>query len=70
VALIIIVLVNLDITPGRAALVSFLKVSLGIVVALAVTLLIFSPKPLKTTSEQAPMNMDKRSTSTYTWQQV
>jgi uncharacterized membrane protein YgaE (UPF0421/DUF939 family) len=43
VALTIIVLVNLGATPGRAAMDRFLEVCLGIVVALAVTLLIFPP---------------------------
>lgn len=44
VALTIIVLVKLQPTPGRAALARFLEVGLGIVVALAVTLLVLPPK--------------------------
>jgi uncharacterized membrane protein YgaE (UPF0421/DUF939 family) len=43
VALTIIVLVNLDASPGRAARDRFLEVCLGIVVALGVTLLVFPP---------------------------
>jgi uncharacterized membrane protein YccC len=38
------VLVKLEPTPGRAALARFLEVGLGIVVALAVTLLVLPPK--------------------------
>ena len=45
VALTIIVLINLDGGPGQAALARFLEVSLGIVVALAVTLLVFPERP-------------------------
>src|ERR1700760_3817527 len=45
VALTIIVLIQLDGGPGRAALARFLEVSLGIVVALAVTLLVFPERP-------------------------
>jgi uncharacterized membrane protein YccC len=44
VALTIIVLVKLEPTPGRAALARFFEVGLGIVVALAVTLLVLPPK--------------------------
>lgn len=44
VALTIIVLVNLEPTPGRAALARFLEVGLGILVALGVTLLVLPPK--------------------------
>ena len=42
VALTIVVLVKLDAGPGQAAVARFLEVGLGIVVALAVTLLVFS----------------------------
>jgi uncharacterized membrane protein YccC len=45
VALTIIVLIQLDGGPAQAALARFLEVSLGIVVALAVTLLIFPQRP-------------------------
>jgi uncharacterized membrane protein YgaE (UPF0421/DUF939 family) len=41
VALTIIVLIKVDGGPGQAALARFLEVSLGIIVALAVTLLVF-----------------------------
>jgi uncharacterized membrane protein YccC len=44
VALTIIVLVKLEPTPGHAALAGFLEVGLGIVVALAVTLLVCPQK--------------------------
>jgi uncharacterized membrane protein YccC len=47
VALTIIVLVNLEPTPGRAALARFLEVGLGILVALAVTLKVCPPKAKK-----------------------
>ncbi len=43
VALTIVVLVHLDAGPGHAAVARFLEVSLGIVVALGVTLLVFPP---------------------------
>ncbi len=43
VALTIVVLVKLDAGPGQAAIARFLEVGLGIVVALAVTLLVFPP---------------------------
>jgi uncharacterized membrane protein YgaE (UPF0421/DUF939 family) len=46
VALTVIVLMNLDATPGRAALGRFLEVGLGVLVALAVTLLVLPPKPV------------------------
>jgi uncharacterized membrane protein YgaE (UPF0421/DUF939 family) len=48
VALTVIVLANLDATPGRAAWGRFLEVSLGIIVALVVTLLFTPPKSIKT----------------------
>jgi uncharacterized membrane protein YccC len=48
VALTIVLLVNLGASPGRAALARFLEVGLGILVALAVTLLVFPPKPVVT----------------------
>lgn len=41
VALTIIVLIKIDGGPGQAALARFLEVSLGIVVGLAVTMLVF-----------------------------
>lgn len=41
VALTIVVLIHIDAGPGQAALARFLEVSLGIIVALAVTLLVF-----------------------------
>ncbi len=41
----ILVLVHLDDEPGRAAVARFLEVALGIVVALAVTLLVLPDKP-------------------------
>ena len=45
VALTIIVLIQIDQGPGQAALARFLEVGLGIVIALAVTLLIFPQRP-------------------------
>jgi uncharacterized membrane protein YccC len=45
VALTIIVLIKWDGGPGRAAVARFLEVGLGIVVALAVTLLVFPERP-------------------------
>lgn len=45
VALTIIVLIQFDGGPGAAALARFLEVGLGIVVALAVTLLLFPQRP-------------------------
>jgi uncharacterized membrane protein YccC len=45
VALTIIVLIKVDGGPGRAAVARFLEVGLGIVVALAVTLLVFPERP-------------------------
>jgi uncharacterized membrane protein YgaE (UPF0421/DUF939 family) len=44
VALTIVVLVHLDNGPGKAAIARFFEVGLGIVVALAVTLLVYPPK--------------------------
>jgi uncharacterized membrane protein YgaE (UPF0421/DUF939 family) len=52
VALTIIVLIKIDGGPGQAALARFLEVSLGIVVALAVTLLVF-PERLAELAEGA-----------------
>ena len=43
VALTIVVLVKLDAGPGQAAIARFFEVGLGIIVALAVTLLVFPP---------------------------
>ena len=48
VALSIIVLIQIDGGPGKAALARFLEVSFGIVVALAVSLLVFPPRSAKT----------------------
>ena len=48
VALSIIVLIKIDGGPAQAALARFLEVSLGIVVALAVTLLVLPPRSAKT----------------------
>lgn len=45
VALTIIVLIKIDGGPGQAALARFLEVSLGVVVALGVTVLVFPQKP-------------------------
>ena len=45
VALTIIVLIQIDGGPAQAALARFLEVSLGIIVALAVTLLVFPERP-------------------------
>jgi uncharacterized membrane protein YccC len=45
VALTIVVLIKWDGGPGRAAVARFLEVGLGIVVALAVTLLVFPERP-------------------------
>ena len=45
VALTIIVLIQIDQGPGQAALARFLEVSLGVVIALAVTLLVFPQRP-------------------------
>jgi uncharacterized membrane protein YgaE (UPF0421/DUF939 family) len=53
VALSIIVLVQIDGGPAHAALMRFLEVSLGIVVALAVTLLVFPPRSAKTVAKAA-----------------
>lgn len=47
VALSIIVLVKIDGGPAQAAIARFLEVGLGIVVALAVTLLVFTPRSAK-----------------------
>jgi uncharacterized membrane protein YgaE (UPF0421/DUF939 family) len=49
VALTIVVLVQNDAGPARAAVSRFFEVGLGIVVALAVTLLIFPPRKKKAT---------------------
>jgi uncharacterized membrane protein YgaE (UPF0421/DUF939 family) len=47
VTLTIIVLIHIDNGPGRAALARFLEVSLGVVVALAVTHLVFPRRPVQ-----------------------
>lgn len=47
VALTIIVLIKIDAGPAQAALARFLEVSLGIVIALAVTLLVFPERPVE-----------------------
>jgi uncharacterized membrane protein YgaE (UPF0421/DUF939 family) len=47
VTLTIIVLIKIDSGPGRAALARFLEVSLGVVVALAVTHLVFPRRPVE-----------------------
>jgi uncharacterized membrane protein YgaE (UPF0421/DUF939 family) len=47
VALTIIVLIKIDGGPAQAALARFLEVGLGIVVALAVTWLVFPPHPVQ-----------------------
>jgi uncharacterized membrane protein YgaE (UPF0421/DUF939 family) len=47
VTLTIIVLIKIDHGPGRAALARFLEVSLGVVVALAVTHLVFPRRPME-----------------------
>ncbi len=54
VALTIVVLLQNEEGPGRAAVSRFLEVSLGILVALAVTLLVFPPRMPKT----APAEVD------------
>lgn len=54
VALTIIVLVHLDNGPGQAAVARFLEVGLGIVVALAVTWLVFPDKKKPTPKEAEP----------------
>lgn len=46
VALTIIVLIQIDAGPGQAALARFLEVSLGIIVALGVTVVVFPERPL------------------------
>jgi uncharacterized membrane protein YgaE (UPF0421/DUF939 family) len=48
VALSIIVLIKIDAGPGQAAIDRFLEVGFGIIVALAVTLLVFPPRAAKT----------------------
>jgi uncharacterized membrane protein YccC len=48
VALSVIVLANMGESPAQAAIARFLEVGLGIVVALAVTLLVFPPRPVRT----------------------
>ena len=58
VALTIVALIGIDAGPAQAALARFLEVGLGIVVALAVTLLVFPPPPAKaapaTTETKSP----------------
>ena len=48
VALSVIVLARLEESPAQAAIARFLEVGLGIIVALAVTLLVFPPRSAKT----------------------
>jgi uncharacterized membrane protein YccC len=48
VTLTIVALISIDDGPAQAALARFLEVGLGIVVAFAVTLLVFPPPPAKT----------------------
>jgi uncharacterized membrane protein YccC len=55
VALSIIVLVEIDGGPAQAAVARFLEVGLGIVIALAVTLLVF-PQPSTKTETRPPLN--------------
>ena len=54
VALTIIVLIHIDGGPGQAALARFLEVALGIVVALAVTLLVFPQRPAEYAKPASP----------------
>jgi uncharacterized membrane protein YccC len=54
VALTIIVLIHIDGGPGQAALARFLEVALGIVVALAVTLLVFPQRPAEYAKSASP----------------
>jgi uncharacterized membrane protein YccC len=53
VALTIIVLIKIDGGPGAAALARFLEVSLGIVVAMAVTLLVFPQRSVENADDPA-----------------
>jgi uncharacterized membrane protein YgaE (UPF0421/DUF939 family) len=48
VALSIIVLANMGESPAQAAIARFLEVGLGVIIALAVTLLVFPPRSTKT----------------------
>ena len=50
VTLTIIVLIKIDNGPGKAALARFLEVSLGIIVAMAVTHLVFPQRPAESTN--------------------
>jgi uncharacterized membrane protein YgaE (UPF0421/DUF939 family) len=52
VALTIILLIKIDSGPGQAALARFLEVSLGILVALAVTVVVFPERPRIETAAQ------------------
>ena len=54
VALTIIVLIHIDGGPEQAALARFLEVALGIVVALAVTLLVFPQRPAEYAKSASP----------------
>src|ERR1700722_13555895 len=56
VALSIIVLVKIDNGPAQAAMARFLEVGLGVVVALAVSSLVFPPSPAKTDPTPISMN--------------
>jgi uncharacterized membrane protein YccC len=51
VALTIVLLIRIDSGPGQAALARFLEVSLGILVALGVTVLVFPDRKLMSTDE-------------------
>jgi uncharacterized membrane protein YccC len=63
VALSIIVLVEINGGPAQAAVTRFLEVGLGIVVALAVTLLVF-PQPSTKTETRSPLNSSPDPAST------
>jgi uncharacterized membrane protein YgaE (UPF0421/DUF939 family) len=54
VTLTIIVLIKIDNGPGRAALARFLEVSLGIIVAMVVTHLVFPQRPAEPAKVAAP----------------
>jgi uncharacterized membrane protein YccC len=56
VALTMVLLANIDATPGHAALNRFLEVGLGIVVALAVTLAVSPRKAIKTVVKRGATN--------------
>jgi uncharacterized membrane protein YccC len=48
VALSIVVLANMGERPAQAVIARFLEVGLGVIIALAVTLLVFPPRSAKT----------------------